>query len=81
MLPYVFNQIISNSKYFEAHKPLLLRRVGVGPHPKAGLATMRKGQKGRCPNLLQSGGRGFSVFYPQIIPKTLKYNHLSLGLY
>ncbi len=70
MLDFIFNQIISHSKYFWARKPLLLRRVGVDPHPNAGLATMRKGQKGRCPNLLQSGGRDFTYFNPQIISKS-----------
>jgi len=70
MLDSIFNQIISASKHFWPRKPLLLRRVGVDPHPKAGLATMRKGQKGRCPNLLQSGGRDFIYLNPQIIPKT-----------
>jgi len=31
--------------------------------PKTGSATMRKGQKGRCPTLLQSRGRGFSILF------------------
>jgi hypothetical protein len=72
MLASVFSQVISTSKYFWPRKPLLPGRLGVYPHPKAALTTTRKGQKGRCPNLLQSRGRDFACFNTQIIPKSRK---------
>ena len=73
MLSDIYQHIISTSQYIEAFKPLLLRRIGVGPHLKAGLATMGKGQEGRCPHLLQSGGRGFSIFTHKLFRRAKIY--------